>query len=170
MFRFLIFLLSALLLTIFQSTLVSLIFPSYLKPDLMLILVVFLGVSFPLLPGAFLVLFCGLLYDTFSGGPLGLFSFVYLFIFFSLKLLARVLILGRTIPFRMALTAGLMGVQILLLVLLPASLGKASQVSFPRAEWILPQVLLTCLASWPLFHLFRRVDTPPAEDSTPSVS
>jgi len=168
--RFLIFLLSSLLLTIFQSTLVSLIFPSYLKPDLMLILVVFLGISFPLLPGAFLVLFCGLLYDTFSGGPLGLFSFVYLFIFFSLKLVAQVLILGQTIPFRMILTGVLMGVQILLLILLPPVLGRVSQVSFPRAGWVLPQVLLTCLVSWPLFYLFRKVDTPPAEEAAPSVS
>jgi rod shape-determining protein MreD len=169
-FRFLIFLLSSLLLAIFQSTLVSLIFPAYLKPDLMLILVIFLGVSFPLLSGAFLVLFCGLLYDTFSGGPLGLFSFVYLFIFFSLKLLARFLILGETISFRIILTGVLMGVQILLLILLPSLLGRVNQVSLPRAGWVLPQVLLTCLVSWPLFLLFRKVDTPPAEESSPSVS
>ena len=170
MFRFLIFLLCSLLLAIFQSTLVSLIFPAYLKPDLMFILVIFLGVSFPLLSGAFLVLFCGLLYDTFSGGPLGLFSFVYLFIFFSLKLLARILILGETISFRIILTGGLMGVQILLLILLPSLLGRVSQVSLPPAGWVLPQVLFTCLASWPLFLLFRKVDTPPAEESSPSVS
>ncbi len=170
MFRFLIFLLCSLLLAIFQSTLVSLIFPAYLKPDLMFILVIFLGVSFPLLSGAFLVLFCGLLYDTFSGGPLGLFSFVYLFIFFSLKLLARFLILGETISFRIILTGGLMGVQILLLILLPSLLGRVSQVSLPPAGWVLPQVLFTCLASWPLFLLFRKVDTPPAEESSPSVS
>ena len=170
MSRFLIFLLSSFLLTIFQTTLVSLIFPSYLKPDLMLILVVFLGISFPPLPGAFLVLFCGLLYDTFSGGPLGLFSFVYLFIFFSLKLVARVLILGETIPFRMVLTGVLMGVQILLLLLLPSVLGRISQLTLPRAGWILPQVLLTCLLSWPHLPLCRKVATPPAEESTPSVS
>ncbi len=55
MFRFFIFLLTAFLLTLIESTLVSLIFPSYLKPDLMILLVVFLGISFPLLPGALLV-------------------------------------------------------------------------------------------------------------------
>ena len=170
MFRFFIFLLFALLLTILQSTLVSLIFPAYLKPDLMLVLVVFLGISFPLIPGAFLVLFCGLLYDTFSSGPVGLFSFVYLFLFFSLKLLAQFLILGKAVPFRMILTGALMGEQILLLILLPLAFGWTSEAGLPSAGWILPQVLLTCLASWPLFHLFRKVDTPPAEESSPSVS
>ncbi len=170
MSRFLIFLLTSFLLTIFQTTLVSLIFPSFLEPDLMLILVVFLGISFPPLQGAFLVLFCGLLYDTFSGGPLGLFSFIYLFLYFSLKLLARVLIMGETILFRMILTTVLMGAEILFLILLPFFLGRTTQLTLPRVEWVLPQILLTCLASWPLFHLFRKVDSPPADESSPAVS
>ena len=170
MVRTLIFLLTAFLLAIFQSTLVSRVFPAYLKPDLMIILVIFLGVSFPSLPGAFLVLFCGLLYDAFSGGPLGLFSFVYLFIFFSLKLLARVLIIGESFPFRMILTGGLMTVQIALLLLLPPALGRGGQFTWPPAGWVLPQVLLTCLASWPLFYLLRKVDSPPAQESSSSGS
>lgn len=170
MSRFFIFLLCAFLLTIFQSTLVSLIFPSFLKPDLMIVLVVFLGIYFPLLPGAFLVLFCGLLYDTFSGGTLGLFSLVYLCIYFGLKLLAKFLILGETISFRTILVGSLMGVQTLLLVLLPPALGMTGRLSWPRADWVLPQILLTCLFSWPLFTLFRRVDIPPAEEPLPPVS
>ena len=168
--RFLIFLLCAFLLAIFQSTLISLIFPSFLKPDLMIVLVIFLGISFPLLPGAFLVLFCGLLYDTFSGGTLGIFAFVYLCIYFGLKLLAKFLILGETVSFRIILVGVLMGVQTLLLILLPPALGIIGRFSWPRAGWVLPQVLSTCLVSWPLFTLFRRVDIPPAEESLPPVT
>ncbi len=170
MIRFLIFLLSAFLMGVLQSTLISLIFPSYLKPDLMIILVIFFGASFPLLPGAFLVLFCGLLYDTFSGGVLGLFAFVYLSIYFSLKLLAKFLILGETLTFRIIMVAVLMIFQGLLLVFLPLAMGIESHLSWPLPGWILPQVLVTCVASWPLFHLFRRLDLPPEEESSPSVS
>jgi len=152
--RFSIFLLIAFLSGILQSTLVSLIFPSFLKPDIMIVLVIFLGTSFPLLPGASLVFFCGLLYDTFSGGVLGLFAFVYLFIYFSLKLLAKFLILGETPPFRIILVAVVMILQGLLLIFLPPamSIGTLSHLS------------------WPLFQLFRRLDLPPEEESSPSVS
>jgi rod shape-determining protein MreD len=168
--RFLIFLLSAFLLGVLQSTLVSLVFPAYLKPDLMIILIVFLGLSFPLLPGAFLALFCGLLYDTFSGQVLGLFSFIYLTIFFSLKVLQKFLILGETLPLRIVLVAALMGFQLFLLIFLPLTVAGASQPSWPLPGWILPQVLTTCAACWPLFYLFRRLDIPPAEESSPSMS
>jgi cell shape-determining protein MreD len=170
MSRFLIFLLCAVLLVVFQSTLISLIFPSFLKPDLMVVLVIFLGISFPLFSGAVLVLSCGLLYDTFSGGPLGFFALVYLCLYFGLRLLAKFLILGRTIYFRIILVGVLMGVQTLLLILLPPALGIIGRFSWPRAGWVLPQVLVTCLVSWPLFSLFRRVDIPPAEESLPPVS
>jgi len=169
LFRFFIFLLTAFLLALLESTLVSLIFPSYLKPDLMILLVVFLGISFPLLPGALLVFFCGLLYDTFSGGPLGLFAFVYLCIFFSLKVLAKILILGETLLFRIILVAVLMSLQSVLLMVLPMFLGIASHLARAPSIWVLPQMLITCAAIWPFFYLFRRVDIPPAEESFPAV-
>jgi cell shape-determining protein MreD len=170
MSRFLIFLLCAFLLVIIQSTLISLIFPSFLRPDLMVVLVIFLGISFPLFSGAVLVFSCGLLYDTFSGGTLGFFAFVYLCLYFGLRLLAKFLILGGTIYFRIILVGVLMGVQTLLLVLLPPALGIIGRFPWPPAGWVLPQILVTCLVSWPLFGLFRRVDIPPAEESLPPVS
>lgn len=169
MTRFLIFFLSAFLLGVLQSTLISLIFPSYLKPDLMILLVLFLGDSFPLLPGALLVFFCGLLYDTFSGGVLGLFAFIYLAIFFSLKVMAKVIILGETMTFRIILAGTLMFVQALLLILLPPLVGIARHPSWPLPGWFLPQVLITCAACWPLFFLFRKLDIPPADETSPSI-
>ena len=167
MTRFLIFFLSAFLLGVLQSTLISLIFPPYLKPDLMILLVIFLGDSFPLLPGAILVFFCGLLYDTFSGGVWGLFAFIYLTIFFSLKLLAKFIILGETMTFRIILAGTLMCVQALLLIFLPLFVGIGRHPSWPLPGWFLPQVLVTCVACWPLFLLFRKMDIPPVEESSP---
>lgn len=170
MIRFLIFLLSAFLLGVMQSTLVSFIFPPYLRPDLMFILVIFLGIHFPLWPGALLVLFCGLLYDTFSAGVLGLFPFVYLSAFFSLKALAKFLIMGETLPSRIILVAVLTGLQALLLVFLPMAVGVTGPPSEPLLSWLLPQVLVTCAACWPLFRLFRRLDIPPEEETSPSIT
>lgn len=169
MTRFLIFLLSSFLLAVLQSTLVSWLFPSYLQPDLMLLLVTFLGVAFPLLPGALLVAFCGLLCDTFSGGSLGLFTFIYLCIFFSLKALAKFLILGEALTFRIILVAILMGFQTFLLLFLSLSMGITSHLSWPFAGWILPQLMVTCAACWPLFYLFRKLDVPPTEEASPSI-
>ena len=136
----------------------------------MILMVIFIGISFPLLPGALLVFFCGLLYDTFSGGVFGLFAFVYLSIFFFLKLLAKFLILGKGLLFRIALVALLVGFQALLLIFLAPAMGMVRNLTWPLPGWILPQVLTTCAACWPLFYLFRRLDIPPAEEPSPSIS
>ncbi len=169
MVRFLIFLLSAFLLGVLQSTLVSLIFPVFLRPDLMILLVIFLGLSFPVVPGAILTLFGGVLYDTLSGQSLGLFPVIYLLIFFFLKLLQTFLIFGGALPFRVVLVAVLMGFEVLLLIYLPVAVGAAAEPFWPVPGWILPQVLTTCAACWPLFYLFRRLDVPPAEEMSAAM-
>ncbi len=165
--RFFILLLSAYLLAIFQSAVTSEILPNFLKPDLMLILVTYLGVSPSLIAGAVLVFFCGLLYETFSGGPFGLFLFIYLNIFFLIKLLAKFLILGDTITFRLILVALSMTFQAFLIILLPPLLGSSEILFLPQASWILPQVLITCAACWPLFPLFKKLETLPEGEPSP---
>jgi len=146
-------------LTLLQSAMTSAIFPSFMKPDLILIFITYLGTSLPLMPGSILTLFCGLLYDTFSGSPFGLFLFIHLSIFFLIKLLAKFLIMGETITFRMTLVALSMGVQYLLLIFLPPALGLHENWSLPSPDWILPQALITCAACWPFLHLFKKLDT-----------
>jgi hypothetical protein len=138
-----------------------------MKPDLMLILVTYLGVSPPLIAGAVLVLFCSLLYETFSGSPFGLFPFIYLSIFFLIKLLAKFLILGDTITFRLILVALSMTFQASLIIFLPPLLGSLEILSLPRTSWILPQILVTCVACWPLFPLFKKLETLPEGEPSP---
>jgi rod shape-determining protein MreD len=162
--RFFIFLLSAYLLAIFQSAVTSELLPSFLKPDLMLVLVTYFGVSSFLVTGAVLVSFCGLLNESFSGSPLGLFLFIYLSIFFLIKLLARFLILGETITFRLILVALSMTLQVCLMILLPSLLGFFENLSFPPIRWILPQILITCAVCWPLFLLFKKLETLPEKE------
>ena len=165
--RFFILLLSAYLLAIFQSAVTSELLPNFMKPDLMLILVTYLGVSPSLVAGAVLVLSCGLFYETFSGGPSGLFLLIYLSIFFLIKLMAKFLILGDTITFRLILIALSMTFQAFLIILLPPLLGSFEILSLPQASWILPQVLITCAACWPLFPLFKKLETLPEGEPSP---
>lgn len=159
MLRFFILLLSAYLLALFQTAVTGELLPNYLKPDLMLIMITYLGISPPLIKGAVLAFFCGLLYETFSGSPFGLFLFIYLSIFFLIRLLAKFLILGETITFRIILVALAMTFQAFLITSLPPLLGILERLSLPKLSWTLPQVVLTCAACWPLFYLFKKLET-----------
>ena len=155
MFRFGILLLTAYFLSIFQSALVSEIFPNFLKPDLMLIFITYLGTSPFLIAGATLTLAGGLFYDTFSGSPFGFFVMIYLVIFFLLQLLGKVLILGESIVVRLSLVALAVGVQFCLLIFLPLVFGSLENFSYPGANWILSQAVMTFAAGWPVFRLLK---------------
>ncbi|MDO9210714.1 MAG: hypothetical protein Q7V48_08190 [Deltaproteobacteria bacterium] len=179
MLRFLILLFTAYLLSLFQSAVTSEIFPNFLKPDLMLIFITYLGTSpflitgavlafagrrihrhvvvYPdfLITGAVLAFAGGLFYDTFSGSPFGLFLFIYLGIFFLLKLLGKILILGETLAVRVSLVTLAIAFQLFLLIFLPLGFGILEKFSLPGASWILPQAVTTCAACWPLFRLFK---------------
>jgi hypothetical protein len=157
MLRFLILLLTAYLLSLFQSAVISELFPNFLKPDLMLIFITYLGTSPFLITGAVLSVGCGLFTDTFSGSPFGLFLFIYPGIFFLLKLLGKILILGETLAVRLSLVALAIAFQLFLLLFLPWAFGILESFSFPGASWILPQAVTTCVACWPLFHLFKKL-------------
>jgi len=165
--RFFILPLIAYFLTLFQSTVINELLPNFLKPDLMLILITYIGASPLLVAGAILVSFCGLLQETFSGSPPGLFLFIYLSIFFFIKLLGRFLILGEAVTLRIILVAISTTLQTLLMILLPPALGILPNLSLPEGSWILPQTLITCAAGWPLFHLFKKLESLPQAEPSP---
>ena len=167
MFRFLILPFIAFFLTLFQSAVVSEILPNFVKPDLMMILITYLGASPLLITGAILVFFCGLLQETFSGSPHGFFLFIYLSIFFFIKVLAKFLILGETITLRIVLVAVSVILQLLLMVLLPPAVGLLFNLSLPGLSWILPQALMTCAVGWPLFLLFKKLEALPRVEPSP---
>jgi hypothetical protein len=167
MWRFIILPLLAFFLTLFQSAVISELLPNFIKPDLILILITYLGVSPLLVTGAILVFFCGLLQETFSGSPHGLFLFIYLSIFFFIKLLGKFLILGETITLQIILVAVSVTLQVLLLVFLPPALGIFFNLSLPGLIWILPQALMTCALGWPLFLLFKKLEALPRVEPSP---
>ncbi len=159
--RFFILLATAYLLSIFQSAIVTEILPRYLRPEWMFLFIVYVGIHHPFIPGALLASFTGLLYDTFASSFFGLFWFVALIIFFSIKTLGKILILGETLQFRMSLVAFLMGFQIFLLSFVPFFLGISENLSLPPISWTLAQVLVTCVICEPFFRLIKKLESIP---------
>jgi len=149
------------LLLLLQTTWLSEIFPLFLKPDLLLVFVVYVGTLPFLFSGAVLVGICGLLSGLFSGGPGGLAMLIYFLLFFLLKSLAKVILIGEALSFRLLLAFGARSLQDLLTGLLPFVLGAAPAAILPPTSWILAQAAATSLASWPLWILFTKVESLP---------
>jgi rod shape-determining protein MreD len=168
MIRFFVGFLTSFFITIVQTTITSWFFPAPWKPDLMILFVIYVGLSFPLYAGALLVAFCGFFYDTFSGSPWGLFLFVYLSLFFFLRLLGKILILGETLALRMGLVSLSILLQALLLIFLPWVLGISGNFSGARILWIPPTILTTSLFCWPFFYLFKKLDISPEGETIES--
>ncbi|MBP1715134.1 MAG: hypothetical protein H6Q42_3337 [Deltaproteobacteria bacterium] len=155
------FLLLFYLVLLLQTTWVSEIFPPFFKPDLMLVFVVHVGTLPYLLSGAILVGACGLLYELFSGSPGGLMLLIYFLLFFLLKSLAKVILIGESLTFRLLLVFGALILQDLLIGLLPFVLGAGPTIKVPTASWILAQAAATSLAGWPVWLLFKKVESLP---------
>ncbi len=64
-----------------QSTCFARVLPLDLKPDLMLVLIIYVALNERLLPGGIIAATLGVLQDVFSGSFLGLYGFVLLVVF-----------------------------------------------------------------------------------------
>jgi rod shape-determining protein MreD len=155
---FFLLLLLAYVLGVLQSAILAEILPEFIRPDLMLTLVVYLGIMLPPISGAALVLFCGFIYDSYSGSPFGLFMFGDLSIFFLLKIVGKFLIMGDALALRLVLLAVSAAVQVFLCMLFPYFLSFSANLVVPPVERLLGHVALTCLAGWPLFYFLKRFD------------
>jgi rod shape-determining protein MreD len=83
--RILVYLLLAGVAIVLQSTLLPHLLPTGYKPDLLLILVVYLGLHEKTWPGAPLVYLLGSAFDVFAGSFQGLHGFVLLGIFLAVR-------------------------------------------------------------------------------------
>ena len=81
------------LILVLQSTVISYIGCDVLQPDMLLVILVFVGLRRNGTGGAWLALFYGYLADSFSGRPFGTFLFVYVCLFFIVRLLSLRLLL-----------------------------------------------------------------------------
>lgn len=148
-------LITGLTLFLFQATLLHYIPFISKKIDLLPILVVYLGLYSTLSKGGLLSLFLGYTIDTFSGGFLGLYTGLYLFIFFMAKLCWKHFIMRSVIHEASIVTLCIFMAGLLFILALKVLLPTYSTPSIFFI--ILPQTLLTGIISPLFFMLFKKI-------------
>jgi len=150
------FLAGVLLLT-FQATLLAVLPIQRFRPDLVLILVLFLGFSYPTVLGGLLAFSLGYLVDLFSGNTFGLYTFTRPLIFFVAQLFKNHFYWqGFSFQFLFVFMFTLLeGLLILLLVsaLNPSPFHSLYSSVIP---YLLPQSIFTGLVTPILFPLFDK--------------
>jgi rod shape-determining protein MreD len=140
-----------------QTTLLASFPFQRIRPDMVLILILYLSLSYPMVSGGILAFFLGYLMDLFSGNAVGLFTFSRPFIFFVARLFKeRFYLEGFLSQFLFALSLALFeGVLILILLngLNPKSLGHLYSL------WVtvlLPQSFFTGMVAPFFFSFFKK--------------
>jgi len=141
-----------------QATLTPSLPIQRIRPDIVLILVLYWGLSTSPVSGGILSFFLGFLMDLFSGNSFGLYTFSRSLLFclaqlFKGRLYLESLLSQFLFVFLFALFEGLL-ILILLSALNPAPLGNLSSLFF---TFFLPQSFLTGLISPLLFLLLNKV-------------
>jgi rod shape-determining protein MreD len=145
------------LLLVLQTTLLPL-FPIHrIRPDILLIFTLYLGLSFPLVFGGILAISMGYLMDLFSGNALGFYALSRPLIFFTAQFFKERFYLEGfyskfLFAFVYAMLEGLL-IFILMNALHPRPLGNLYPLLF---TFLLPQSFFTGLATPPLFFLFQQ--------------
>lgn len=156
--RIAIYLLIGLFFMLFQTVLFPKVFPIYLKPDLLLILVVYLGVNERFGPGGVLAYIFGCLLDVFAGSHLGMYGMTFLVLFFSVR--GAVSFFNAENPFLLIFMVfcGTL-IEAMMLILL-GFLARAGDLWLIIARWIVPQLLMNifiaCLLLLALTWIQRR--------------
>ncbi len=145
------------LILVLQSTVVSYTTYSILQPDMLLIILVYAGIRRGKVNGAGLALSYGYLVDLFSGRPFGTYLFLYVCLFFLVRLLGmRLLLQTRAVQMLLVamlsvlIEAGAAGLGRLASIPSPLEFTPASVVA--RAASSAAVVLL-------LFPLLSRVES-----------
>jgi len=126
-------------------------------PSLALPLVIFLGVHEPSMPrGAALAFAIGYAQDLLSGAPVGLFTFVYVMIWW-LSRVAGVRLTAQTMLTRMSLAFVFAIVQSAVILVLLAVFGNDNRRPLEVATIVLPHAAATALCAPLLFRLAQRL-------------
>jgi rod shape-determining protein MreD len=155
--RFVLPLFAGILFLILQTTLLSFLPIQRIRPDILLIFTLYLGLSFPPVSGGILAFLMGYLMDLFSGNALGFYALSRPLVFFAAQFFReRFYLEGFYSKFLFAfIYAVLEGLLIFLLMnaLHPAPLGGLYPLLL---TFLLPQSFFTALVTPPLFFLFQK--------------
>ena len=140
-----------------QTTLLTSLSIQRFRPDIVLILILYLSFSYPIASGGILAFFLGYLMDLFSGNPFGLYTFTRPFIFYVARLFKERLYLEGVLSqfllvFSLALAEGIL-ILILLSGLNPKPIGPLYS---KLATVLLPQSFFTGLITPALFLVFNK--------------
>ena len=142
-------LLCGLFFMLLQTTIFPRLLPSEIRPNLLLILVIYLGLSESSLRAAFLTLLLGALQDVFSGATFGLYATVQMCIFLLVRLFSERLNVESRL-----LLLGLIGsgtiLQAVLLGFFLTSFAEAGSVLAVLLANLPLQLLFNLLAGWVL--------------------
>ena len=145
------------LFLILQTTWLSSFPIRRIRPDILLILILYLAFLFPPIFGGVLAFFMGYLMDLFSGNVLGCYTLSRPLVFFAAQFFKeRFYVEGSSSQFLFAFVFALLeGILILILMntLQPISLGNLYPLLF---TFLLPQSFFTGLATPFLFFLFQK--------------
>lgn len=144
-----------LLCMLFQTMLFPRIFPIYLKPDLLLILVVYLGVNEDYGIGGLLAYIFGLLLDVFAGSFMGMYGMTFLVMFFSVR--GAVSFFNPENPLLllfMVICGTLLEAAMLILLGFLAQVGDLWLIVI---RWIIPQLIVNVLAAYLLLFIATRM-------------
>ena len=144
-----------LLCMLFQTMLFPRIFPIYLKPDLLLILVVYLGVNEDFGSGGILAYSFGALLDVFAGSFMGMYGLSFLVLFFSVRgavsffnsenplLLLFMVFCGTLLEAAMLILLGFM--------------AQVTDLWLIIIRWIVPQLVINVLVAYLLLFVATRL-------------
>jgi rod shape-determining protein MreD len=148
---------SGIFLLTLQATLLTSFPIQRVRPDIVLVLVLYMGFSHPPISGGLLAFFMGFLMDLFSGNGLGLFTFSRTFIFYGARIFRNWFYLEDfSSLFLFVVVSGIAeGIVILALVTVLSSTPYSSLYSLLFTS-LLPQSFTTGLVSPFLFSLFDK--------------
>jgi rod shape-determining protein MreD len=141
----------------FQTTLLTLFPIQRMRPDLVLVLTLYLGLFYPPISGGILALFLGFLVDLFSGNGFALYTLSRPFLFYVAQFFkGRFFLEGFRSQFLFAFLLGLVeGLFILILIgiLNPGPVSRLYPLLF---TYLFPQSFFTGLVTPPLFFLIHK--------------
>ena len=149
--------LSGLFLMSLQATFLSYPPIQRVRPDLTLVLVLYLGFSLPLFSGGILAFLMGFLMDLFSGNVLGLYTLTRPLAFLIAQLFRnRFYWQGISFQFLFVALTSLLEGLLLLLLLITLTPSPLKNLYPSVLTHLLPQALCTGLVTLPLFSFLRK--------------
>ena len=140
-----------------QATLVMFLPIQRIRPDFVLILTVYLGLSYPPISGGVLAFVMGYLTDLFSGNALGFYTLTRPLLFYAVQVYrGRFYLKGFTFQFLLTLIGAFLEGFLILLLLVCLSPSPLPSLYPTLLGVLLPQFLATGLLAPILFSLFDK--------------